>query len=793
MAPLHSLILTLFLLFSSLSYTQSKLQIRGEKFLKKEQFEEAKNYFLNLDSTKAKSDPLYNYYMGVVYYSSSNEQELGIPYMLDYIEEVDSARIEYYGHHHIYYMLAKLYHLSYEFDAAEKYYNEFIVKIEGTPSLSKKNKELLIENAKRQIENCSFGRIAIRNPRHVIIESLGDSINTIYPEYAAVVSQDEKTLFFTSRRPSTTGGKKDKSGNYFEDIYTATLEKGSLFDVDKRDTITTQGYYFNLVTEFQYSKFGSAGRIINSKKHDGSIQLDQKDSLIYFYKDFDIWYAEVDSNSLTEAKKMGTHVNSDNFEPSIFFSYNGEKLFIVSDRPGGYGGLDIYISEKDENGEWGPARNLGPNINTPFNEDAPYLDPNERTFYFSSEGHSSMGGYDVFRSTMKDTTYSSPVNLGFPINTPGEDIYFTMTKRYNRGYYSSNNLKGEGDMDIYRITFADERDPIAELKGYVKEGDRLIPANSKITLTARDIDETISTQSDTITGDYFLLLGHGKTYDMHVETEGFAPYTHTFDIPDQENYFQLYQEIHHVHLYNSDGEIIGQKITLFNALGEPDTTIKWFAYDEETKLRLKQIGYELDYNGLITVNSDVKFYMTFDSLVAAMQRDTNLVFKFNPDTKISYLKYETSPNLEQDSYSSAGLPVISKENDTTYIADGTEPPPNDTTSALKNEENISISEDVKYLEGLFFTVQIGVYSQPVSAAKLHNISPLNSQVSPEGKIRYSTGQFTTVEEAIKRKNEVIKLGITDAFVTSYYDGLRYTVNEAKTMIEQKGETILNKE
>ena len=163
------------------------------------------------------------------------------------------------------------------------------------------------------------------------------------------------------------------------------------------------------------------------------------------------------------------HVNSDYHEPSIFFSYDGKKLFVVSDRPGGYGGLDIYVSENIGEDQWSEPKNLGPEINTEFDEDAPYLDPDEKTLYFASKGHSSMGDFDIFRSVLEDTTWSDPANLGFPVNTPADDIYFTMTHRYNRGYYASADLNGKGDMDLYRITFSDERDPVAELIGLVKK------------------------------------------------------------------------------------------------------------------------------------------------------------------------------------------------------------------------------------------------------------------------------------------------------------------------------------
>lgn len=758
----------------------SKLQYRGEKFLKKGDFESSLKYFSELDSATKANDPLYDYYMGLSYFHSSTQKAEGIPHLERYLERTDSMHMEDYGHHHVYYILGKLQHLSYNFSEAQVHYNQFITELEKTASVPDKEKSHLITKTEREIEHCKFGNVAVKNPRHVIIENLGDSINTEFAEYAAIVSQDEKLLFYTSRRPDSRGQKKDKDGLYYEDIYHATMMEGSLFDMQARDTITTQGYYFSLVTDFKYGGFEQMNPRINTEGHEGSVQLYNKDSELLFYRDSDIWTIPL-NDSLAEPAKMGLHINSEYHEPSVFFSYDGEKLFIVSDRPGGYGGLDIYVSTRDKEGNWSMPKNLGPNINTPYDEDAPYLDPDESTFYFSSKGHSSMGEYDIFRSTMKnDTNYTVPVNLGYPVNTPAEDIYFTMTKRYNRGYYSSSDLKGNGDIDLYRITFSDERDPVAELKGFVKQGDKMVPAKSHIKLSVKNSDEQISTETDTINGDYFLLLGHGKSYEMEVETETFSPYKHEFKIPEQKKYFQLYQEIHHIHLFNSDGDTIGQQITVFNAFGEKDSTIILYR-NEDLKSKIKKIKYLLDYEGLVEVDSEVKFYMTYDSLAALMRADTNLNFNFPPNTRISFLE----DNL------------LDRYGDSTYTVINKLPPRFDSLEKViaapeadLYEETVN-SDEVFFIKGLFFTVQIGVYSRPVAHSVLYNLEPINSQVTQIGNIRYSTGRFGSEFYAQKRCNEIKSIGINDAFVAAYYDGRRITPEEANLIIQKFGKGVIS--
>ena len=164
--------------------------------------------------------------------------------------------------------------------------------------------------------------------------------------------------------------------------------------------------------------------------------------------------------------------------------------------------------------------------------------------------------------------------MGAPINSAKDDIFYMMTPRYNRAYYSSAKPGGYGGMDIYRLTFANERNQLAEVKGLVLEGEKLVPAFSKITIIDNEYDTEISTHySDSLSGDYLLLLEHGKTYTMRVQTKGFVPYLKKFIIPSQVYYYQFYQEVHHVHIKDKHGNIIGQKVTMHNAMFDIDKLV----------------------------------------------------------------------------------------------------------------------------------------------------------------------------------------------------------------------------
>ena len=534
--------------------------------------------------------------------------------------------------------MGSLYHKNSEFDKSVQTLEDFLLKLE----IELKNQTISIEihdEFKRETEtiivNCNYGKAMIKSPRKVLAENLGDSVNSKYQDYAPAISLDEKILVFTSRRPENSGSKFSDDGDYFEDVFITNLLKGSLFESKLARTDSSSGF-FNLVNSFEYSISTRLPPVINSKDHDASIQLSNDGNKLYFYRNSDVWTSTKTDTIWNEPIKLSS-VNSTSFEPSVFITLDEETMFISSEREGGYGKLDIFFSEKDSLGNWSEMKNLGPKINTADDEDISYVSPDKDIIYFSSKGHTSMGGYDIFKSIKKDGEWSSPINMGSPINTPYNDAFFVMTPRYNRGYYASERPEGKGGMDLYRLTFANERNPLAELAGLVLKGDSLVPAKSKITILNEVSSLNSVHNSKELTGEYLLLVEHGKTYEMIVETEGFAPYKKTFTIPEQVEYFQLYQEIHHIYLRDSYGNIIGQQIITYNAFNDIESATR-----NDT---LKQLFNQSKYSKYVrdSTNSsidkfvDVKFYITEDSLMSLLEKDENLKFIFPDYAEISFL------------------------------------------------------------------------------------------------------------------------------------------------------------
>ncbi|HET6990604.1 MAG TPA: OmpA family protein, partial [Bacteroidia bacterium] len=242
---------------------------------------------------------------------------------------------------------------------------------------------------------------------------------------------------------------------------------------------------------------------INTNDHDGSIALSPTGNDLFIYRYGDIWKAGWNGTRWEKPKKLHQEVDArSSVEPSLCFSPDGNTLFFVSDRKGGMGGKDIWFCKKNKDGSWGAPENPGPIINTALNEDAPFITKDGNTLYFSSEGHNSMGGYDVFKSGLSaDGSWGAPQNLGAPINNGGDDIFYTPDASGNFAYYSTLNRYDEGDLDLYSVMYYPEVSQMAKLR----IGKDLIPSGSKIQVTIKNI----SAEEEKT---YFVSSGDSITY-----------------------------------------------------------------------------------------------------------------------------------------------------------------------------------------------------------------------------------------------------------------------------------------
>ena len=247
-----------------------------------------------------------------------------------------------------------------------------------------------------------------------------------------------------------------------------------------------------------------------------------------------IYYSELKNDRWGDLIKFPAPINSMANETHASFSMDGNTIFFSSDRMGGFGGKDLYKVTKLPSGEWGTVVNLGPGINTKYDEESPYIHPNGKTLYFSSEGHKSMGGFDIFAAQLDSSgIWNNVTNIGYPINTPFDDLFFAPTIDEQRVYYASKRNDGFGGSDLYLIEFPDDNPNSLTLVGgflFTPEGD---PAqDAKITIIDKKDGkiEGVYRPSPT-TGKYIFIIPADTEYKMEVNTNGYKSIINNFTVP----------------------------------------------------------------------------------------------------------------------------------------------------------------------------------------------------------------------------------------------------------------------
>lgn len=293
----------------------------------------------------------------------------------------------------------------------------------------------LFNTADEHIQQCRNGKAYAARAGNVRVRNLGEDINSAQADYGAALSADGSELIFTSRRPFTDSKVNKVTGDYFEDVYSASrIPEG-------------------------WSQAGRLPAPVNTPGNDASIGLFDNGRTMLMYRDHqgtgDLFRAERDAGVWGEPVRLSSNVNTEHHESSACYSPDGQWLYFVSARPeDNVGGQDIYRARWDEAiKDWGPAENLGPVVNSIRDEEGVFVHPDGKTIYFSSKGHVGMGGYDIYKSSLEHGQWSKPENLGWPINSPDDDLFFVLSADGLHGYFSSFRADGFGEDDLYEAAF----------------------------------------------------------------------------------------------------------------------------------------------------------------------------------------------------------------------------------------------------------------------------------------------------------------------------------------------------
>jgi hypothetical protein len=274
----------------------------------------------------------------------------------------------------------------------------------------------------------------------------------------------------------------------------------------------------------------NVGAPLNTRVHDATVGISPDGSSMIVYRtqgdlvSGDLFEARVYAQQWQMPELMTSMINSASHEPSASIAPGGDEIYFTSDRPGGFGGRDLYRIRRLPNGEWSLPLNLGPKVNTAHDEDAPFIHSDGLTLFFSSNGHSTMGGYDIFKTTLMDADmngWSLPENMGYPLNTVNEDIYFCLSADGFTGYFSSERPGGLGMQDIYQVDFPGSQLDYMVVRGVITDTAEA-PVQARITLMDETREEILGVYSaNATTGRYLLVVAPGQRYAMTVEAPGF--------------------------------------------------------------------------------------------------------------------------------------------------------------------------------------------------------------------------------------------------------------------------------
>jgi outer membrane protein OmpA-like peptidoglycan-associated protein/tetratricopeptide (TPR) repeat protein len=422
----------------------------------------------------------------------------------------------------------------------------------------------------KKLQECEIAQKLMASPVNAKIQNFGSVVNSKYHDYCPVFSFDEKKMVFTSRRKGSSNDNVTEDGDYFEDIYISYFENGA------------------------WKEPINLGKNVNTLGHDAAVSISADGNQIFIYRDEnggDLYVTNNNNQEWSQPLPFSKKINTKYNESSLSMTADGQTIYFTSDKPGGYGGKDIYVSTLDKSGNWQTPTNLGPSVNTAFDDDAPFIHPDGVTLYFSSRGHQSMGGYDIFKTELTAGKWQKPENLGYPINSTDDDIYFTISRDNKRGYFSSLKEEGLGETDIYTISMPDKSDfkpfqklepsPFNQKKPFfappLEVKSNVYPQTPFTILRLKIVDEVsnqpivtalqiidlftgfpIFEKTTSETGNEEISITSGKNYGLRLEKQGYLFYSDVLELPYSSDYQLLLKDIYMKKIQ------VGSKVVLRN-------------------------------------------------------------------------------------------------------------------------------------------------------------------------------------------------------------------------------------
>ncbi|MEH0154623.1 OmpA family protein [Limibacter armeniacum] len=490
----------------------------------------------------------------------------------------------------VYFNIGRVYHLKQEWNEAISYYQNFLKEVDEKTHVQ----EVILTN--KYLEECQSGKKLAAQPTNSLISNLGNLFNTKYPDYGPVVHPNGLTMYYCSRRKNRDYFEIADDNLYYEDIF-----------ISKRYS-----------EEDDWKRGKLADDNLNSKGHESVVSISNSGKTLLVHKGSkqgDLYFSKIEGKrkkTITSPVKLPAPINSEYAETSACFSPDGRFIYFSSDRPDGKGGKDLYVSER-KNGQWSTPTNLSA-LNTPYDEEGPYLTADGKQLFFSSKGHNSIGGFDLFVSENLNGEWQTPENLGVPINTPYDEVYISAPNGFSQFYFSSDRPEGYGYLDIYSAaiigtrrqpqlisvetlltdtkTYFEQQDPIGQLKPYtldltivkgtVVDAATGKPLNAQVQISNNEKQEVTGKFATNRAGKVVIVVPKGKNYGAEIKSDGYLFYSENFTAA------------------NSDTSVVfklqplkkGSKIVLKNMFFKPGS----YELSELSKIELENIAKFLREN-----------------------------------------------------------------------------------------------------------------------------------------------------------------------------------------------------
>ena len=470
---------------------------RADRLFFDENYKEALDEYL-LVLERDPEDIKVNYNAGLCLLNSDYDKIKSLPYFQKVVFYDDEAAT-------VYYLIGKAYQSDMRFDRAIENFNKYIEYYSSIDEFS-------VEEAEIEIEYCENAYQLIKFPRECVYENLGEHINSPYPDYFPFVTMDESFVVFTSKRDD--GSTKLPDGTFSNNIYYSKVENGE---------------YTDAVHMPEADNKPSESEVVIGMANDGKNMLLMKGEEGI---SGDIYEADFANDKLENLVPLGPRINSeDSREIAATYGTDRNTVYFVSDRDGGYGGTDIWIAKKLPTGAWGVPYNAGPSINTERDEDFPNLSPDGKTLFFSSKGHFSMGGFDIFQAKWDadSNAFVNPRNIGYPVNSVDDDMNYRQSASGRYGYISALRPEGYGDYDIYRLTISEVDPEYTVLRG-VLSADKGELSGTAITVTNLATGELEGNYApNQNTQRYVIILPPGE-FDVYITADDREPVAFTVKV-----------------------------------------------------------------------------------------------------------------------------------------------------------------------------------------------------------------------------------------------------------------------